>query len=122
MERIRRGARSAAIGGGDEVLLEYRVDGDTSAHTVAPSPRLDAIDVNSEFGWSPTVHSAPSAASHALGLPEGHGMDAGGIDSSREYGLMDEPSLDLPWLLEESGPYVYQTGDPETFWSQLERI
>ncbi|OKO97533.1 hypothetical protein PENSUB_10327 [Penicillium subrubescens] len=123
VERIRRGARSAAIGGGDEVLLEYRVDGDTSAHTVVPSPRLDAINVNSGLGWPPTVHSAPSAASHELGLPEGHGLDAGGLDSTRSgYGLMDEPSLDWPWLLEESGPSVYQTGDPETFWSQLERI
>jgi hypothetical protein len=123
VERIRRGARSAAIGGGDEVLLEYRVDGDASAETVAPSPRLDAIDVNSGLGWSPSVQSAPSAASHVLGLPEGHALDAGSTESTRlEYGLIDEPSLDWPWLLEESGPSVYQTGDPETFWSQLGRI
>jgi hypothetical protein len=105
------------------VLLEYRVDGDTAAHTVALSPRLDAIDVNSSLGWSPAVHSAPSSASNALGLFEGHGLDAGGVESTRSgYGLMDEPSLDWPWLLEDSGPSVYQTGDPETFWSQLERI
>ncbi|OOQ81716.1 hypothetical protein PEBR_42865 [Penicillium brasilianum] len=123
VERIRRGAPSAATGGGDEVLLEYRVDGDTAAHTVAPSPRLDAIDVNSALGWSPLVQSAPSAVSHTMGLSEGPRLDDHGLESTRsEYGLLDEPSLDWPWLLEESGLSVYQTGDPETFWSQLERI
>ena len=31
-------------------------------------------------------------------------------------------SLDWPWLLEESGSTVHQTGDPVDFWSQLQRI
>lgn len=113
----------AATGGSDEVLLEYRVDGDTATHTVVPSPRLDAIDVNSALGWSPPVQSAPATVPHTMSLAEGPRLDTNGMESTRsEYGLMDEPSLDWPWLLEESGPSVYQTGDPETFWSQLERI
>ena len=105
------------------MLLEYQIDGDTSGHTVAASPRLDAIDVNGGLGWPPTGHPVPSAASHDLGLSGGRDLGAGCIDSTRpEYGLMDEPSLDWPWFLDESGPSVYQTGDPETFWSQLEQI
>lgn len=105
------------------MLLEYRIDGDTATHTVAPSPRLDAIDVNSALGWSPTGQTVPSTTSHMLDLREGNGLTAGSPELTRsEYGLMDEPSLDWPWLLDESGPSVYQTGDPETFWSQLGRI
>ena len=27
-----------------------------------------------------------------------------------------------PWLLEDSGDPVYRTGDPVTFWNQLQRV
>ncbi|KAJ5692592.1 hypothetical protein N7462_002015 [Penicillium macrosclerotiorum] len=127
LERIRRGARTVANNEGrNEALLEYQVDGEVTDQLVAPSPRLDAMDVNSAVNIS---CSSVSQSSHGLGLSLSTG--ASGSSNNTAMSAWHSPgpesqgqefSFDWLWLLEESGQSIYQTGDPVTFWSQLQRI
>lgn len=129
LERLRRGARSSTSMARDEALLEYKVGGETAAPSAAPSPRLDAVDINSTF-------AQPAVVTKSLTFLPSSGLDLRAEESIEAVDLAqtDQPwlglaepesdsqlqSLDWSWLLGESGYPGYQTGDPNIFWSQLQ--
>ncbi|KAJ5818358.1 hypothetical protein N7474_003949 [Penicillium riverlandense] len=128
LERLRRGAKLTTSGSRDEALLEYTEGGDAAEPSMPSSPRLDAIDVDNTSLWpsnAPSLHTIPS---HALNMVAEQNVDGNG-DPAEKYwevhqGRQVEQEFPLdcpwPWLFEESGTSVYQTGDPVTFWSQLQ--
>ncbi|KAJ5775489.1 uncharacterized protein N7511_000500 [Penicillium nucicola] len=131
LERILRGAQPSANYNGDEVLLEYRTGAEAVVPSTAPSPQLDAMDVNSSLSSSCTATHPPESdvwSTPALQYVNESGTDQhlvsdwGAGDSEAQRYPHSDLSLDWPWLLEESGHLGYQTGDPTIFWSQLERI
>lgn len=130
LERLRRGARSAVNMARDEALLEYKVGGETAAPSAVSSPRLDAMDVSNAIARPSATQSLPSAPSSALDLPEAQSINGIGLaQTAQAWEELAEPEnvnqefpLDWSWLLGESGHLGSQTGDPMTFWSQLQQI
>lgn len=130
LERLRRGAKLTTSGSRDEALLEYTVGGDAAEPSIPSSPRLDAIDINNTSLWpsnAPSLHTMPS---HTLNMVAEQEMDRN-EDPAEKYWEIHQGRevnqgfpLGWPWpsLFEESGTSVYQTGDPATFWSQLQWV
>ena len=129
LERLRRDARSSTNAAHDEALLEYMVGGETATPSAATSPRLDAMYVHNALTRPSATQPLPSIPSNAVDLPEVQGIDGDGLtQTSQPWWGLTEPekadevfSLDWSWLLDESGHPGYQTGDPTTFWSQLQQ-
>lgn len=118
----------------DEALLEYPVGGsaETAAPSEAPSPILDAMDVNSIRARVP-LPTQPLFRETGLGLTNpDSAMNAAEVDMAQMAGERepwwgfseaDNSNLGFPidWtcLLGESGDPSRQSGDPTMFWSQL---
>lgn len=114
-------------GSRDEALLEYTVGGDAAEPSMPSSPRLDATEINNNSLWPSNASSFDTMPSQVLNMA----VDQNGInieDTAEQYSsfhhrdLEQESPLDWPWpwLFEETGASVYQTGDPAIFWSQLQ--
>jgi hypothetical protein len=114
------------------MLLEYRIGTETAVPSTSSSLRLDALDVNNSLAPSTTTASLTSS-SDIWSTPVQQQVDDncieqgldpfwGGEETDHQKYPDMECTHDWPWLLEESGQSVYQTGDPTTFWSQLQRI
>ncbi|VUC23440.1 unnamed protein product [Clonostachys rosea] len=128
IERLRRGAKYSAHAGRDEDLLEYNVGAGTAAPSIAPSPRLDAIDVDKSLKQPSTAHSPAvgqlSLETLDMAVPQVMSVDGmsqadpkwtGPADMNGENGQAF--SLDWAWLLGELEPQWDQGRDPTLFWS-----
>lgn len=127
LERLRRGAKSTTSGSRDEALLEYTAGGDAAEPSMPSSPRLDAIDINNASLWPSNALSFHTMPSHSLDMIAEQNVDGSGDPAEKywdHHGSHNDQAFPLdwpwPWLFEESGTSVYQTGDPATFWSQLQ--
>ena len=113
----------------DEALLEYKVDAETVAPSTVSSPRLDAMDVCNAMTRRSAVQSLGSLPSDVLRLADAQSIsEVGPTHTGQPWWGLSEPEnpnqefgLDWSWLSGELGPIEYQTGDPTTFWSQLQQ-
>ncbi|CAK7213518.1 hypothetical protein SBRCBS47491_001827 [Sporothrix bragantina] len=114
LERLKRGVRPAdgndLTMANDESLLEYNVDNcgndNSNAAASVPPEGITNTATNTEMPVTP----APQLTQPWWGM----------VDQSQA--VNDGLSVDLSWLMDESGYTEYQTGDPTIFWNQLHYI
>ncbi|KAJ3577907.1 hypothetical protein NPX13_g2656 [Xylaria arbuscula] len=114
-ERQRRAVVNTPLAG-DETLLELKADGEVTAPSAIPSPRLDAMDVNAALTQPPPVPMRPPLLPESLSF-SGQGSILTTPQNSwlRPHGTQDANDLfTLDWasrMLGGAGSFEFENGD-----------